>query len=415
MKTKLIIILIFLAFTGTLSGQEILDRYLQTAAINNPALKAKFNEYMASLEQVSQVGTLPDPQLAFGYFIMPVETKNGPQQAKISLTQMFPWFGTLNIKEDVVLNMARAKFEDLEETKSKLFFEVKSCWFDLYFIRQSIDITHKNIRILKTFKNLALIKIETGKTSGVDELRVEMELTDLENKLALLKDKSFVNSVKFNNLLNVDENSPIEIPDILWTNDLAYSRQTVLDSLKLNNHQLLTLDYKINSFQSKEKLAKKNGLPNISIGLDYIAIGASGDAMTDANQNGKDAILFPKIGITIPLYRKKYSAMVKEAVFMKKAIENKKVDKINKLESIFEKEYAEYLDADRRIDLFQKQLQLAEKAGNILETEYATKGSNFEEILRMEKRVLKYCLELEKAKVDKQISIAFINYLMGKF
>lgn len=409
MKTKLIIILILLLITVKLPAQEILNKYLETAANNNPALKAKFNEYMASLEQVSQVGALPDPQLTFGYFIMPIETKNGPQQARISLTQMFPWFGTLNVKEDVVLDMVKAKFEDFEENKSKLFFEVKSSWFDLYFIRQSIDITIKNIRILETFKNLALIKIEAGKASGVDELRVEMELADLENMLALLKDKWFVFSVKFNNLLNVGENNSIEIPDTLWADDLAYSRQAVLDSLKLNNHQVLNLDYMINSFQSKEKLAKKNGLPNISVGIDYIAIGAR----TDANQNGKNAILFPKIGITIPLYRKKYTAIVKEAVFMQQATEYKKADKINMLETVFEKEYSEYLDADRRIDLFQKQLQLAEKAINILEAEYATNGRNFEEILRMEKRVLKYSLELEKARADKQASIAFINYLMG--
>jgi len=384
MKIKLLIISILLAITGTLPAQEILDRYLQTAANENPALKAKFNEYMASLEQDSQVGTLPDPQLAFGYFISPVETRNGPQQAKISLTQMFPWFGTLNTKTDVASDMAKAKYEAFEDAKSNLFFEVKSTYYDLYFIKQGIDITTGNIRILNSFRNLALIKIAAGKASGVDEIRVEIELTDLENYLMLLKDKEFVHSVKFNNLL-----------------------------IKSNNHQVLNLDYMINSFQSKEKLAKKNGLPSISIGIDYIAIGRTDNAMINAGQNGNDAILFPKIGITIPLYRKKYTAMVKEAVFMQQATENKKTDKINRLEFVFEKTYSEYLDADRRIALFQKQLQLAKKAISILESEYASNGKNFEEILRMEKRVLKYSLELEKSRADKQASIAFINYLIG--
>lgn len=413
MKTKLKIIVLLLVFANTALAQDILNKYIEISAENNPALKVKFNEYMASMEVVTQMGTLPDPQLAFGYFISPVETRNGPQQAKISLTQMFPWFGTLNTKEDVAIDMAKAKYEAFEDAKANLFFEVKSTYYDLYFIKQGIDITTENIRILNTFKNLALIKIEAGKASGVDVIRAEMELADLENNLMLLKDRWFVHSVKFNNLLNVDENSHIEIPDTLWTDDLAYSRQAVLDSLKLNNHQLLNLDYMINSFQSKEKLAKKNGLPNISIGIDYIPIGTTDNAMINASQNGKDAILFPKIGITIPLYRKKYSAMVKEAVFMQKATEDKKTDKINTLESVFEKGYSEYLDADRRIVLFQKQLQLAEKAISILESEYATNGKNFEEILRMEKRVLKYSLELEKARTDKQASIAFINYLMG--
>ena len=221
MKTKLLIISILLAITGILSAQEILDKYLQTAANENPALKAKFNGYMASMEVVTQVGALPDPQLAFGYFISPVETRNGPQQAKISLTQMFPWFGTLNTKKDVAIDMAKAKYEAFEDAKSNLFFEIKSSYFDLYFIERGIEVTSNNIRILETFKNLALIKIEAGTGSGVDEIRVEMELTDLENDLMFLKDRWFVHSVKFNNLLNVDDNSNIEIPDTLWTNDLA--------------------------------------------------------------------------------------------------------------------------------------------------------------------------------------------------
>jgi hypothetical protein len=49
-----------------------------------------------------------------------------------------------------------------------------------------------------------------------------------------------------------------------------------------------------------------------------------------------------------------------------------------------------------------------------LETEYATANKNFEEILRMERKVLQYHLALEKAVADKQATIAFIYYLMGK-
>ena len=413
MKAKNIILIILIVINGFVSAQDILNKYIEIAAENNPALKAKFNEYMASLEVIPQVGTLPDPQLAFGYFIQPVETRNGPQRARISLTQMFPWFGTLNAKEDIVLNRAKAKYEAFEEAKANLFFEIKAIYFDLYFIKQGIDITNMNIQILESFKNLALIKIEAGTASGVDELRAEMELADLENSLALLKDKWNVHSVKFNNLLNIDDISTIEIPDTLWTIDLPYSRQTVLDSLNLNNHQVISLDYMLASYKSKEAIAKKNGLPSFSVGIDYIAIGKTDNTMIDATQSGRDAILFPKIGISIPLYRKKYTAMVNEAVFLQEATENKKADKINTLESLFEKTYSEYLDADRRISLYQKQLLFANKANKILEAEYATNSKNFEEILRMEKRVLKYALELEKARSDKQAAIAFINYLMG--
>merc|ERR1711974_383443 len=47
------------------------------------------------MQKVAQVNNLPDPTFSFGYFISPVETRVGPQRAKVGLTQMFPWFGTL--------------------------------------------------------------------------------------------------------------------------------------------------------------------------------------------------------------------------------------------------------------------------------------------------------------------------------
>lgn len=407
MKNK-IIISILLILSGQLFAQDVLNQYLGTAAKNSPALKAKFNEYNASLEKVPQVGALPDPLLTFGYFIMPVETKNGPQQAKISFTQMFPWFGTLNNKEDVFISAAKSKYENFEDAKSNLFFDVKSTYYDLYFIQKGIDITLENIKILETFKRLALIKIEAGTASGVDELRVELELNDLENNLALLKDKWFVNTVKFNNLLNVDDYRDIQMPETLWVDDLQYSKQNIIDSLTMNNHQLKSLDLLKESFAYNEQQGRKQGSPNIILGVDYTAIGKSGIS-PDA---GKDALMV-KVGITIPLYRKKYSAMVNEAVIQQQVVEDKKLDKINVLETLFEKVYSEYTDANRRIVLFKKQSELAKRAIKLLESEYANSGKNFEEILRMDKSVLKYSLELEKARADKQASIAFINYLMG--
>jgi cobalt-zinc-cadmium efflux system outer membrane protein len=83
------------------------------------------------------------------------------------------------------------------------------------------------------------------------------------------------------------------------------------------------------------------------------------------------------------------------------------------LETILELYWKDYLDSDRRIDLYITQQNLAEQSLKLLETEYATGNKNFEEILRMERKLLNYGLELEKGRSDKQAAISFINYLMG--
>ena len=409
-----ICIYLFLIVSSTFksNAQETLQTYLKTASENNPGLKAKFSEYMAALEKVPQVGTLPDPQIAFGIFIQPVETRVGPQLARFSAVQMFPWFGTLGAKEDVSTEMAKAKYETFGEAKSKLFYNVKSTWYNLYFTKSAIRITIENIAILNTFRKLALIKIEAGMASAVDELRVEMEILDLDNQLKFLLDKLNVQKIAFNNLLNVEESSVIILPDLLATFEMNIDRKAILDSIMANNHQVLQLEFRQASFEYQQIVAKKMGIPNFSVGMDYIMVGNSSNLAS--GESGKDAIFLPKVGISIPLYTKKYTSMVKEAVFLHEAIQYKKDDKVNILESVYERAYIDYLDAERRMELHTKQLALAQKSLRILESEYATNGKNFEEILRMERQVLKHNLKLEKSRSDMNAFVAFINYLMGK-
>lgn len=406
---KLIIGILLLLITSMVSAQEDLNKYMKVVAENNPGLKAKFNEYLAALEVAPQVNALPDPQVAFGYFISPAETRVGPQRFKFSASQMFPWFGTLEAKENASIQAAKAKYELFEETKSLLFNDVKSSYFNLYFNKKAMAITIENMGILKTFQKLAEIKIEAGLVSMVDEYRLEMEINELENQLALLKDKERFLETAFNNLLDVKSDIPVEVPKDLWTNDFPLSKQAALDSIAQFNHQLLNIDLQQAALVYKREVAEYMGKPNFKVGFDYTFIGKG-----ENNLLGKDAFVFPTVGITIPLYRNKYKAMIQEVVYLEAAKTDERENKTNLLETLFEKGWNNYLDADRRIELYKTQSTLARKSMNLLETEYITGSKNFEEILRMERKVLKYNLEEEKAIADKQAAISFITYLMGK-
>jgi len=405
---------VLLLATTPVYGQTELDAYLVTAAKNNPGLKAKFNAYLAALEKIPQVGTLPDPSVSFAFFILPVETRVGPQYATFSANQMFPWFGTLGAKKDVATEMAKQKYEVFEEAKSRLYYDVGSSYYNIYFLKKAIDITFENINILNTMKRLALIRFEAGSGSAVDQLRVRMEVADLENQLALLRDNKGVMEVKFNNLLDVEDNATVLIPDSLWDAPLSISKKAVMDSIITQNHQLKRLENKIITWDKQGEVAKKMGLPSFSAGLGYTVVGKSENPALSNAENGRDILMFPKVGITIPIYRKKYKAMVKEASLNMEAAQFEKHEKVNQLTIIFETAYRDHSDANRRIQLYRSQSKLAQKSLNILITDYSNNGKSFEEVLRIERKVLKYALELDKARSDKNAATLFIEYLTGK-
>ena len=407
-----LIFLITIFCLAEVNAQQILDEYLEIASQNNPELKAKYNDYLAALEEVPQVSALPDPQVSFAYFIQPVETRLGPQKAKISLNQMFPWFGLLGAKEDAQEFKAKAKFEEFEEEKSKLFFKIKSMYFDIYFIKKSLDITLQNVEILNSLKSLIQTKIETGNTSALDEIYLEMEIAELQNQQYLIEDE--LNTIKnqFNILLNSSEHVEILIPDTLNNSQLKLSKQEFLTQIHSSNHRLKNIDYITESYQSEISAAKKSAFPNISLGIDYIITDKNTD-IPNLAKNGKDAIIFPKIGINIPLFSSKYSAKTKQSEYRKISSDNKKIAKANELESLFESIYKDYKDAQRKQILFKNQLKLTNNAVQILKSQYETGNSDFEELLNMERKILLYSLALEKSRKDKHTSIALINYLMG--
>ncbi|MBI2280388.1 MAG: TolC family protein [Bacteroidetes bacterium] len=411
-NTKIYLSLFILLLVQIVQAQNELDSYLKIAAENNPGLKAKFSDYMATMEKVPQVTALPDPQVAFGYFISTPETRVGPQNWNVSLTQQFPWFGLLKKQGDAATNMAKAKYEEFENEKSNLFFEVKTTYYNYYFINKAIAITRENLSILQTFKNISLIKIEAGKSTIADELRVEIEINDLENQLFLMLDKKSTLQVKFNNLLNQEVD--LLAPENLAQDEMPFDKQITLDSILLANHTIKSIDFKMDAFTSKEETAKKMGMPKFGVGVSYTSVGKGTSTMAlSSNDNGKDILMFPMVSVTIPLYRKKYSSMIREAQYEQEVQTHLKNEVKNKLTTIYENIATDFNDADRRIDLNIKQAELAKKALNVLMSSYSTDAKDFDEVLRMERQLLKYELEKEKAIIDKNAAVAFTNYLLG--
>lgn len=466
-------VVFFILLSTAVSNAQTLDDYLKIAAENNPGLKSKFYSYQASLQKVPQVGSLPDPQLTFGIFIEPMERYMGNQIMDISIMQMFPWFGTLGAAEDEATAMAKAKYEEFKEDKTMLFYEVKATYYSLFLLQKEISITEENIEILKTLEEIAISRLksgETGRTSGssggrmqqdktsettgtsgtsgmnmqgqttssssirpqdmssmnqlsgrssmVDVLRVQIELNELKNKLALLNDSKQPLLSRFNKLLNRQLNESVNIPDSVSASLLPASITEMPDSIKTNNPMLLMLQREEEAFLAQREMNKKMGFPMIGLGLQY-SIFKTRPPVPDAHgnlQNQMEAknMLMPMVSISLPIWRGKYDGAIKEAEFLHQSTGLRKEETTNQLMVSYEEALKDFKDAERRNGLYQQQTQLAQQALDILTVQYTTAGSDFEEVLRMQQQLLDYRLRGLDAVVDQNIAAAMLERLMGR-
>lgn len=161
-----LLLLLLLMVSPGLQAQEGIQQYLEMAAENNPELKARFNEYQSALERGPQMSTLPDPELSFSLFLMPMERYMGEQVGDISLMQMFPWFGSLKAGEEEASLMAKMNFEQFLEAKIALFYNVRAVWFDLYEREQELKLLEEEMELLQSLERLALSTYRTGQSGA---------------------------------------------------------------------------------------------------------------------------------------------------------------------------------------------------------------------------------------------------------
>lgn len=409
MKHKIHIVLFLIIGFGNVANAQSLAEYLKVAAENNPLLKAKYAEFEAALQKVAQVNSLPDPTFSLGYFISPVETRVGPQQAKLGLTQMFPWFGTLKTAGNIQALQAEVKYQEFLNAKNELYMQVKSAWYPIYEVNQKIRLQKENSDILSSYKQLATTGFKNDKGSMVDVIRVDIMIENTDTEIKLLKDILQPLYVQFNKLLNRPDSMLIQVEQEL---DLI---QVPLDYRKdslLANHPLLhSLDLKMQSAQEAETLSKKQGMPKFGVGLDYVFVGERTDMVVP--DNGKNVIM-PMVSMSIPIYRGKYKAATKEVQFNQEAIANYKTNAENTLVSNYEMAWYELDKARQLIELYNTQVSKTKQAISLLETAYSNSGKDFEEILRMQQELIKYQIAAATETKAFYVALAKLDYLTSK-
>ena len=454
---------------------DSLLNYMKISAENNPTVRQKFSEYHAALQKIPQAGSLSDPELSIGVFIMPMELVNGRQMADLRLMQMFPWFGVLRHAKDEMSMMASAKYEEFRDSRLQVFYEVQRTWYELFRLKKEIEASEKNLNILGIIEDLALVRFKTSPTgvsggtapqtgvrrgsaqsgnvssSGMtgmsgntsvtvvspasrssmpmqnntmdsssdqtslsDLYRIHIEISELINNISLLKDQEKTVSARFNSILNRHPGSLIITADTLSADTLALTPEAISDSILSKNPMLTMLEYENQSYKAREKMTRGMGFPMIGLGLNYSVIGSKDEMglSESASMGGRDMIM-PMVTLTLPVYRKRYKAMQKEAELLGQATLFNYQATANVLQNEYFEAMQMYNDARRRLDLYEGQTLLASKTLDLIMRSFSTSASGLTDVLRVRQQVLDYELNKLKAIADLNISIAMLKRLMA--
>ena len=407
---KLIIVVCTLLIANCTTAQS-LDSLLQLVVENNPELKALHLEYEAELNKVDQVSQLQNPEIGIGLPILRPETRLGAQVLMINASQMFPWFGTLKAKKDVVISMSKSRFERISILKLSLFNQIKIAYFRLNFLNEKQIVINDLLSNYVILNNVALAKVESGQSSTADVLRIQLKLQELKQELKLIENQKQIYYSKINELTNQNFNTKIQVTDDLSEiKAFGFNLESHKQHIKSNHPLMAKLAYDIESSKQKQVLNSQANKPKIGLGIDYSMV----NGRTDANpQNNGQDIFIPKVKVSIPLYRKSYKAKNLEESNRQQAIEMQKVALENKMIGLLLTYKSNYDNAILRVELNNQQIKTTKMTYDILLSQYSSTGKGFDELLQIQNQLTNYNLELRKEKLNIRIAQANIEKITG--
>ncbi|MBN1448878.1 MAG: TolC family protein [Bacteroidetes bacterium] len=388
-----------------------LEDHVAEALTNNAALRARRARYEAARMQAPQAAALPDLKIGFGYFAAPVETRLGPQRATLSVSQSFPWFGTLGAEEDAALARARQVYQDYADARNRLVYELRDTWYRMWVLERSIAVTGEHLRIVGTLRDLALLRYESGKSTFSDVLRLDMQREELRTTLRTLEDSREPLRQEFSRHLGSELSEPLLLPDTLVLPGDLPETDELRGHLSDRNPRLRGLEEEQVFWESKTSAARRMGYPSFTVGVTYTAIGPRDDM--DLPDNGRDAIL-PQVGISIPLFGSRYGAMEEQARLQREAARLQRRDVEQQLHTVLSERLRDVTDAERRFGLHTRLAELAETTYGVVLKEYSAGSARIDDVLAVERDLLRYTLAREEARADLNRAYDYLMYLTAQ-
>ena len=377
MKQHLLTIIIIGCVTSLISLQaQSIDSLLQECLSENRMLAALETTVRAEAYLPQQVNRLPEPELGINAFILPVETRLGPQHLRLGVTQMLPWKGTLDARSTAAGFSERIAENQLERTSIDMAYRIKLDYFDLYRARRSVAIAKKQQEWLNNLRSLARSRLESSAGNLAALTQIDLKIRELDWKMGQFFREAEIQVQAINQWRNRPGNTPVLTPEVLGIAGLPIpggeipARHPELRDAELRQ---LQSDARVAVIQLERK-------PSFGVGLDYITVGARTDM--DMPRNGRD-ILSPRVNIRIPLYAGVYDARIGEQQLRREALELSKSDAYNKLEQAAAQSLLQWQAAVEELDWIESHLEGLEQLIRLKISAWESGQGNFDDILNL--------------------------------
>ncbi len=287
--------------------REVLER--------NPDIARARQLAAAAAVRAPQVRALPDPVAALTLFVLPPETRVGPQKLSAAIRQKLPWFGKLALKEQAALYTAAAAEAEVEAIRLEMLTEGRRLAYELSFLDSHEGIVKAERGTLVRFEKAAQARYAAGNGLQQEIVRIQAQITRIDTRLLEIPERRASLLAALNALRDRPADLPVGALTVPEPRELVFDRAGLRRDALGQRPELAAADAKIAARRALIDLAGKAFRPDVTLGLSYTAVGRREDRagrLSPPPDNGDD--VFALTGsLNLPVWRRKLEAGVEEA------------------------------------------------------------------------------------------------------
>ncbi len=279
-----------------------LDGAVAAALSTNPGLAAIEARVEALAEIPDQFEALPDPVLSVNLLNLPLDsfsfTQEGMTQLQVGIVQALPFPGKLALRSQVAQHQVGAAEADVAERRLQLARDVKTVWWNIFYLDRALEVIARNQVLLKQFVNVAETRYTVGRGLQQDILLAQLELSKLSDSKIRVENRRENEVIRLNLLMNHPAANPLQLPrEVDERLPEPVSSSTLLERAKTTRPKLQAQIERMGAARSRVELEKKGYAPNFKVGAMYGLRGGSNPDGSSRSDFG--SIVF---SMNLPIY-----------------------------------------------------------------------------------------------------------------
>ncbi len=255
------------------SLRDLVEQVLQ----RNPGIAAAEARARAARLQAPQAKALPDPMLGATYYVSSPETRVGPQTLMGTLSQRFPWFGKLGLKEKAALERADALSADVETQRLDLVTETRRLYYEIGFLDAWSQVVLADRATLDHYEELARTRYASG--VGIEQavIKIQAEITRDDTRLLEIANRRAAQTAALNALGDARQTTPL--PEVVLPDygELVPDPGALRERALLLRPEMARAESEIARADTEIALARKEYKPDFTLGATYTLVGTRGD------------------------------------------------------------------------------------------------------------------------------------------